>query len=146
MVNHRLGQGRLVGGEARLTALEKLSLQSGLSKHAAYVAAMLIAHARRCRSCFGSSRAELKRLGFDEATLDAMCAHPETLPLPERDRRVVEFALKVAAGPADLTPKDFGQMAEHGFSPAEVQDIVGFVAFWVMNTIFSTAANAALAD
>lgn len=132
--------------EARLATLEKLHEQSSLPKQAGFVAAMLIAHFRRCRVCFNVSRLQLSRLGFDEAAMDAMCMHPESLPLGERERRFVHFALKVAAGPADLTPKDFREMAEHGFSREEVQDIIGFVAFWVMNTIFSTAAYIALAE
>ncbi len=132
--------------EARLTAYRNLNLQCGFSWEARMVAVMLIAHAKRCRTCFGLSRAQLMRLGFDESALDAMCANPDTLALTPRDRRFVEYALRIATGSADLQPKDFREMAAHGFSRDEVQEIIGFVAYWVMNMIFSQAALAALAD
>jgi alkylhydroperoxidase/carboxymuconolactone decarboxylase family protein YurZ len=75
-----------------------------------------------------------------------MCANPNALPLPERDRLFVQFALKVAAGAADLTRADFDRMAAHGFTEDEVKQIIGFAAFWVMNTMFSASALVALAD
>jgi alkylhydroperoxidase/carboxymuconolactone decarboxylase family protein YurZ len=110
------------------------------------VGAMLIAHARRCSSCFGASRATLTQLGFDEPALDAMCSNPEALPLDHRGRRFVHWALKFATGTPDLTPKDFREMAEDGFTPEEVQEIVGFAVYWVGNTMFSTAARVGLSD
>ena len=110
------------------------------------VAAMLIAHARRCSSCFGASRGMLMQLGFDEPTLDAMCANPVSLPLDHRGRRFVHWALKFASSTPDLTPKDFREMADDGFTPDEVQEIVGFAVYWVSNTMFSTVARVGLSD
>jgi hypothetical protein len=37
-------------------------------------------------------------------------------------------------------------MAEHGFSKAEIQEIIGFAAYWTMNMVFAQSANAALAE
>jgi alkylhydroperoxidase/carboxymuconolactone decarboxylase family protein YurZ len=107
---------------------------------------MLIAHARKCRTCFGMSRRRLAELGVDEAAMDSMCANPDALPLPPRDRLFVQFALKVAAGASDLTRADFEEMATHGYTEDEVKQIIGFAAFWVMNTMFSASALVALAD
>lgn len=131
--------------EARVHALEKLHVECRFPRHAKFVAAMLIAHGRRCTVCFTASRMMLQKLGFDESAMDAMCAHPESLPLDERDRQFVHYALRMGLAPADLTAKDFREMADVGFSREEVQEIVGFAAFWVMNTIFSTSANVGLA-
>lgn len=120
--------GRLPGIlEARLVTALRLSDQCPFPAHARYVASMLIAHARKCRTWFGASRRRLAELGVDEVTMDSMCANPGALPLPERDRLFVQFALKVAAGAADLTRADFDRMA-------------------VMNTMFSASALVALAD
>jgi alkylhydroperoxidase family enzyme len=139
--------GRLPGIlEARLVTALRLSQECSFPAQTRYVASMLIAHARKCRTCFGASRRRLAELGVDEASMDAMCATPSTLPLPERDRMFVEFALKVAAGASDLTRADFDEMAAHGFTQDEVKQIIGFAAFWVMNTMFSASALVALAD
>jgi uncharacterized peroxidase-related enzyme len=136
--------------EARFKAFENL-FQSmwehgRFDRNAMGIASMLIAHARRCQGCFSGSRLILNRLGFDEPTMDAMCANPGALPLGERDRLFVQFALKVATGPTDLKPQDFADMIEHGFTRDDVQEIIGFAAFWLMNTTFTSAGNAALSD
>jgi alkylhydroperoxidase family enzyme len=139
--------GRLPGIlEARLVTALRLSEECPFPAHARNVASMLIAHARKCRTCFGASRRRLAELGVDEVAMDSMCANPGALPLPERDRLFVQFALKVAAGASDLTRADFDQMAAHGFTEDEVKQIIGFATFWVMNTMFSASALVALAD
>ncbi len=132
--------------EARSTAFQNLHYQSRFPWEARMVAVMLIAHARRCQGCFSSARFQLDKLGFDEAALDGMCANPEALPLKERDRRFIQYALKIAMDSADLKPKDFREMAENGFSKEDIQEIIGFVAYWMMNIIFTQSANAALTE
>ena len=132
--------------EARLKAQQNLGLPSRVPWDARMVAVMLIAHAKRCQTCFAFSRGHLDKLGFDEVALDRICAHPEALPLKERDRLFVHYALKIATTSADLQPKDFKEMAEHGFSREEVQEIIAFAAYWSMTMIFSQAAVTALAD
>lgn len=133
--------------ETRMRAALNLHDQCSFPKETKYVAAMLIAHARRCSGCFLASRGRLVQLGFDEPVLDAMCAHPEELPLDPRGRRFVHWALKIATTlAADLTPKDFREMADDGFTREEVQEIIGFAVFWVTNTIFNSAALVALTD
>ncbi len=132
--------------EARFKAWQNLHFQSRFPWDARNVAVMLIAHAKRCQGCFAGARFQLDKLGFDAATLDAICANPADLPLKDRDRLFVHYALKVATGSAGLTPKDFKEMAEHDFSKEEIQEIIAFAAYWTMNMVFTQSANAALAD
>jgi len=132
--------------EARFTACQKLHVQSRFPWEARFVAVMLIAHTKRCAGCFAGSRWELGKLGFDEATLDGFCANPDALPLKERDRLFVHYALRIATGAADLTPKDFREMEAHGFSRDDIQDMIAFVAYWVGNIIFTQSATAAFAE
>jgi alkylhydroperoxidase family enzyme len=131
--------------EARQKAFQNLNYVK-FPWDARMVAVMLIAHAKRCQGCFAASRLQLDKLCFDEAALDGICANPEGLPLRERDRLFVHYALKIATSSADLKPKDFREMAEHGFSKEEIQEIIAFAAYWVMNMVFTQSANAALAE
>lgn len=130
--------------EARFKAWQNLHHQSSFPWDARCIAVMLIAHARRCRACFAGARFQLDKLGFNEDTMDAMCAAPETLPLKERDRHFVHYAFKIATRSADLQPKDFREMADHSFSKEEILEIIAFAAYWTMNMVFSQAALAAL--
>jgi hypothetical protein len=70
--------------ESRWTDSLNLVQQCRFPEDVKAIGAMLIAHARRCSSCFGASRATLIQLGFDEPALDAMCANPDALPLDRR--------------------------------------------------------------
>ena len=135
--------------EARVKAEETLFRMTAGTRfpwEARLMAFMLIAHARRCQGCFGGSRKVLMTLGFDEPTLDGFCANPSELPLSERDRIFVRYVLKIALSPSDLEPKDFRELEAQGFSPEDLQDMIGLAAYAVFNTIFTSAANAALRD
>lgn len=132
--------------EARVQAYVNLVGRSSLPREVVGITGMLISHARRCQACFRGSRRQLGRLGFDEATLDAMCANPDVLPLDHRTRRIVHWALHFANRTPELTPKDFREIAADGFSRDEVQEIIGLAVFWVQNTMFHTAAAVALTD
>jgi len=131
--------------KARVTAEDNLFRQaSAFSWEARMIAFMLVAHARRCEGCFGSSRLQLTSLGFDEPALDGFCANPSMLPLPERERLFVKYVLRIATNPSDLQPKDFREMEAQGLSQEDVQEIAGCAAAAVINTIFTTVANTAL--
>jgi alkylhydroperoxidase family enzyme len=132
--------------EARLLAFKNLHRETSFSFDARSVAIMLIAHAKGCQLCFAGARSDLDKLGFDEGTLDAMCANPNALPLKERDRRFVLFALKIATDSANLTPKDFREMERAGFSNDEILEMIAFAAYWTMNIVFSTSGLAGLAE
>lgn len=132
--------------EARFLAWKNLNYEASFSFDARCVAVMLIAHAKRCQMCFAGARSALDKLGFDEGTMDAMCANPDTLPLKERDRRFVHYVLKIAMDSANLTPKDFREMEQAGFSKDEILEMIAFAAYWNMNIVFSQAALAGLAE
>jgi hypothetical protein len=132
--------------QARVTAYVNLIERSHLPREVVGITGMLISHARRCQACFRGSRFQLGRLGFDEATLDAMCTSPETLPLDQRERRIVHWALRFANSTPELTSNDFREIAKDGFSRDEVQEIIALAVFWVQNTMFNTAATTALSD
>ncbi len=132
--------------EARLLAYKNLHQDSPFSIDARHVAVMLIAHAKRCQTCFVASRIQLDKLGFDKETMDAMCAHPDTLPLKERDRRFVHYALKIGTDSANLTPMDFREMEQAGFSRDEILELIAIAAYWNMHMIFTQAVLAGLAQ
>ncbi len=132
--------------ETRLKAVLSLSEQAPFAWEAKMVAVMLISHARKCRTCFGGSWRELVKLGFDDDSLNAMCADPESIPLKGRDRHFVRYALRIATDSPSLTQKDLREMEASGFSKDEILQIIAFGAYWVMNTTFSQSALAGLTD
>lgn len=132
--------------KARFTAFHNLLLQCSSPWEVRNFAWMLIAHAERCQVCFSSSRSNLNSLGWNEATLDQICANPETLPLKERDRVFVQYALKIATRPADLQVKDIEEMEARGLSKDEIQETIGFAAYVRMHMTFTLSQAAWLAE
>ena len=128
--------------EARLTGLSNLFHQCSFPWEVKNLAFMLIAHSRKCQACFTASRANLDQLGWDEATLDGICARPEELPLKERDRLFVQYALKTAVDASELRREDFNKMEAAGLSKSEIQEMIAFAAYANMHVVFtkSTAA------
>ncbi len=111
-----------------------------------FIAGMLIAHSVGCRACFNLSRGTLLKVGFDEATLDGYCAAPASLPLAERDRRMVEFTVRLACNRGSVKPADFRDMERAGFSKEDLLEMIGIAAFWNMATTFGTAMDAGLRE
>jgi hypothetical protein len=111
-----------------------------------FIAGMLIAHSVGCRGCFNLSRGMLAKVGFDEATLDSYCAAPASLPLVERDRRMVEFTVRLACERNGVKPGDFREMDRAGFSKEDVLEMIGIAAFWNLATTLSTALDAGLRE
>lgn len=110
------------------------------------VAGMLIAHAKGCHTCFNTSRKLLLKLGFDDGALDNMCQFPGALPLGDRDRRFVEFTLRVARDPQGLKTDDFRDMERAGFAKDELLEMIGVAAYWNLATTLAMAVDAGLAE
>ena len=60
--------------------------------------------------------------------------------------RLVVLVLRFALDAMDVKPKDFREMEAQGLTPDDVREMIGFAAFCVFNTIFTTLANTALRD
>jgi len=112
----------------------------------AFIAGMLIAHSVGCRACFALCRGTLAKVGFDEATLDGYCAAPANLPLDDRDRRMVEFTVRLAGERGQLKPSDYREMEGAGFSKDDVLEMIGIAAFWNLATTIAAAVDTGLAE
>lgn len=111
-----------------------------------FIASMLIAHAKGCRPCFNASRGFLLKIGFDDNALNEMCQMPSALPLPDRERRFVEFTLRVATDPGGVKPSDFRELERSGFSKDEILEMIGVAGYWSLATTVTTALNAGMQE
>jgi alkylhydroperoxidase family enzyme len=75
-----------------------------------------------------------------------MCSRPEDLPLSNRERRFVEFTLRVARDPSGLKTVDFQEMERMGFSKDEILEMIGVAGFWSMATTVTSAIGAGLVE
>lgn len=128
--------------EARVVTYRNLFRQCIMPWDVTILAFMLIAHAKRCQVCFVGSRQALNRLGWDEATLNDVCAHPEALPLKERDRAFVRYALKIAMDPIDVKLEDLKDMEARGLTKDEIRAAFGLAAFANFYMTFTLSQHA----
>jgi alkylhydroperoxidase family enzyme len=112
----------------------------------AFIAGMLIAHSVGCRACFALSRGTLVKVGFDEKTLDSYCATPANLPLPDGDRKMVEFTVRLACERNSVKASDYHEMKRTGFSQEDLLEMIGIAAFWNLATTIAIGVDAGLAD
>ena len=89
-----------------------------------------IAAARVYRStyCTAAHSKFLRDQCGDEASMRAVAADPSGALLDAADREVVVFATRVAEDAAYVTAADVERLRDHGFSDAEIVDIVFAVA------------------
>lgn len=132
--------------EARFIGHRNLFHQCSFPWEIKNLAWMLIAHAKKCQDCFTYCRSELDKLGWDEAKPNGVCANPEALPLKERDRTFVQYALKIAMDPGSLKLQDFKDMQARGLSREEIQEIIAFTAYLNMYMTFTLSQPAWLAE
>ena len=53
--------------------------------------------------------------------------------ITDRQKAILEFALKVATRSADLVDADYAALRVHGFSDEDIWDIVGIAAFFALS-------------
>ncbi len=82
-----------------------------------------IAQRNECGYCSANHELSCLTLGIDEATLRTLI---EDLPNlnPERIRRTIEFALKVAKSPKALTREDYDALRDLGVTDDELVEVI----------------------
>ena len=66
----------------------------------------------------------LSILGVDKKILQGLQGKLDELPLPERTKVIIKFALKIALEPTSVTHKDFSELKDEGLTEEEILEIV----------------------
>ncbi len=72
----------------------------------------------------------LRARGTDQATLDALRKDPDTAPLEERQRALVDYALKLTRDPAGMTAADVARLRTAGLDDTAVHDAAAITAYF----------------
>lgn len=97
-----------------------------------------ISTARGCEYCEAAHLAFAKVDGVPSETIETLVKGFLGLP-PGRTRDVLYFAIKCAMRPVTLTEEDYQGLRNHGFSTAEIVEIVGACAFAMYATTVADA-------
>lgn len=92
-----------------------------------------------CQYCEATHRRALESMGIDNATIEQCLRDPSNATLPELHAKTVQFTLKAAREPTDVTDEQINQLRHDGLTDGELAEAVIVVA---TARLLSTVADA----
>jgi uncharacterized peroxidase-related enzyme len=102
---------------------ELMKGDSGLTKAEREMIAVVVSVANHCRYCISAHSAALRKLTKDPALADAIAADHTTAPLPDKDRAMLDYALKLTLHPTEMGARDVTALRDAGWTDEDVMDI-----------------------
>ncbi len=105
----------------------------GLSKAEREMIVVATSAQNGCLYCVIAHGAILRIRSKNEMLADQLAVNPWKADLSDRERHIVDFALKVALDSARITDGDLDAMRQAGFDDDEIWDIGAIAAFFAMS-------------
>jgi len=106
---------------------------SGLSEAEREVIIVATSGANDCLYCIVAHGAVLRIYAKNPYVADQVAVNYREAEITERQKTMLEFALKVALRSAELVDADFEALREHGFADEDIWDIGGIAAFYALS-------------
>jgi uncharacterized peroxidase-related enzyme len=104
--------------------------ESGLSKAQREMIAVVVSATNRCHYCIVSHSAALRKLTGDPVLVDQLATNHKYAPLDERDRAMLDFAVRLTEESHRCGPGDVEALRAAGWSDEEVMDIAQVAAMF----------------
>lgn len=105
----------------------------GLSKAERELIVVATSATNDCLYCVVAHGAILRIRAKDPLLADQAAVNPAKADLSERERNIVDFALKVANNSASVSDADIADMRDAGFTDDEIWDIGSITAMFAMS-------------
>ena len=106
---------------------------SGLTKAEREMIVVATSGANDCLYCIVAHGAILRFYAKNPLIADQVAANYRKADITERQKAMLEFALKVALRAAELTEADYAKVRAHGFSDEDIWDIGAIAAFFALS-------------
>jgi uncharacterized peroxidase-related enzyme len=113
----------------------------GLSKAERELIVVATSAVNQCLYCVVAHGAILRIRAKDPLIADQVAINPAKAPLSDRQRAIVDFALRVATESASITDADLDGMRERGFSDDEIWDIGAITALFALSNRYANFAG-----
>ena len=106
---------------------------SGLTKAEREMIVVATSGANDCLYCIVAHGAILRVYAKDPFVADQLAVNYRKANISERQKAMLEFALKVALRSVELTDADYANLRSHGFSDEDIWDIGAIAAFFALS-------------
>jgi uncharacterized peroxidase-related enzyme len=106
---------------------------SGLTKAEREMIVVATSGANDCLYCIVAHGAILRVYAKDPFVADQVAVNYRKADITERQKAMLEFALKVALHSAELVDADYAKLRAHGFSDEDIWDIGAIAAFFALS-------------
>ena len=114
---------------------------SGLSKAEREMIAVAVSAENRCVYCMTAHGAALRQLTGDPALAEVIAQNWRAARLPERQRAMLAFAVRLTRHPQDITEDDRAGLRAAGFDDRDIWDIAAVAAFYNMSNRLAAATD-----
>jgi uncharacterized peroxidase-related enzyme len=104
--------------------------EGGLTKAEREMIVVATSGANRCPYCIIAHGAVLRLYAKNAYVADQVAVNHRKADISERQKAMLDFALKVALRSAELGEVDFDALRKHGFSDEDIWDIGAIAAFF----------------
>lgn len=115
--------------------------ESGLSKLEREMIATVVSSENKCFYCVVAHGAGVRELSGDPALGELMAINYRAADLSDRQRAMLDFAVKVTRTPAEVVESDRQALRDAGFDERDIMDIANVTAFFNMTNRASTALD-----
>jgi uncharacterized peroxidase-related enzyme len=115
--------------------------QSGLSKLEREMIAVAVSAHNRCYYCLVAHGAAVRQLSGDPPLGELMVMNYRAARLSERERAMLDFAVKLTAGPWLVEEEDRARLRRAGFSDRDIWDIAAVAGFFNMTNRVASATD-----
>jgi uncharacterized peroxidase-related enzyme len=106
---------------------------SGLTKAEREMIVVATSGANRCPYCIIAHGAILRVYAKDPRIADQVAVNYRKADISDRQKAMLEFALKVATRSADIVDEDYAALRRHAFSNEDIWDIGAIAAFFALS-------------
>lgn len=111
--------------------------KEGLSKAEREMIVVATSATNHCLYCVVAHGAILRIRAKNPLIADQLAVNPAKADLSDRERSIVEFALRVAGDSASITDDDVADMREKGFTDDEIWDIGAITALFALSNRYA---------
>jgi uncharacterized peroxidase-related enzyme len=114
---------------------------SGLSKLEREMIAVAVSSQNRCYYCLVAHGAAVRQLSDDPVLGELMVMNYRSAHLSERQRAMLDFAVKLTTQPWAVEEEDRGTLRRAGFSDRDIWDVAAVAGFFNMSNRVASATD-----